>query len=238
MYRFSLFHCLSLFLGGLPCSCCMSLFYCQQFGVYKLFQWRNVSPLHSFHHSSNQSFDSPACLTHQIPHGFMSFILEVIFVTLSSSSSFCWPFIRETCPNRSFDCTLSVLSIAWRHASFINSNCFNMSVLIVNLSQGICLLSYVSLSLSLSPPLSQVSVWPNCWRGVVVLHSDHHFILHSQFGCFPDCGKDGLAYRERRRPGQADWDRLRNARLRFHQRVLQGKTAIEMFYQMQYHRHF
>lgn len=47
---------LSVCLGGLPCSCCVSLFYRQQFGVYKLFQWRNVSPLHSFDQDDLSSF--------------------------------------------------------------------------------------------------------------------------------------------------------------------------------------
>lgn len=85
----------------------------------------------------------------------LSFILEVIFVTLFSSSSFFRPFIRETCPNRSFNCTLSdcfVRSLK-TFASLISSNSFNICVLIVNLSQGICLLSYC-LSVSLPHSLS------------------------------------------------------------------------------------
>lgn len=62
----------------------------------------------------------------------------------------------------------------------------------------------------------QVSVWAYCWRCVVVLHPYHHFFLHSQPGCFPDGGKNGIAHRERRRPGQADRDSLRDAGLRLH----------------------
>lgn len=144
--------------------------------------------------------------------------------------------MRQTCPNRSFTCALSdgFVSFLKTFTSFIGSNSFYTSVLIVNLSQGFCLLSYC-FSFSLFPSLSlyQVSVWSYCWRCVVVLHPDHHFILHCQSGCFPDCGKDGVSYRECRRPGQADWDRLRNTRLRFHQRVLQGKKAMQIYCQMQ-----
>ncbi len=82
-------HSLFLFLGGLPCSCCMSILL-SAVGVYKLFQWRSASPHHSFHHSSIHLFNFPAHRTHLLPLGFLSFILEVIFVTLSfSSSSFC-----------------------------------------------------------------------------------------------------------------------------------------------------
>ncbi len=140
---------------------------------------------------------------------------------------------RDTCPNRGFTCTCDFVSFLKTFTSFIGSNSFCTSVLIVNLSQGFCLLSYcLSFSLCPSPALSQVSVWPYCWRCVVVLHSDHHFILYGQSGCFPDCGKNGVAYRGCRRPGQADWYRLRNTRLRFHQRVLQGKTAIKIYCQM------
>ncbi len=57
--------------------------------------------------------------------------------------------MRRTGPNRSFTCTLSdFVSLL----SFIGSNSFNTSVLIVNLSQGFCLLSY-GLFFSLFPSL-------------------------------------------------------------------------------------
>lgn len=62
----------------------------------------------------------------------------------------------------------------------------------------------------------QVSVWAYCWRCVVVLHPYHHFFLHSQPGCFPDSGKNGIAHRECRRPGQTDRDSLRDTGLRLH----------------------
>lgn len=62
----------------------------------------------------------------------------------------------------------------------------------------------------------QVSVWAYCWRCVVVLHPYHHFFLHSQPGCFPHCGEDGVTHRERRGLGQADRDSLRNTGLRLH----------------------
>ncbi|KAF3847827.1 hypothetical protein F7725_020855 [Dissostichus mawsoni] len=37
-----------------------------------------------------------------------------------------------------------------------------------------------------------VPVWAYCWRCVGVLHPHHHLLLHSQPGCFPHSGEDGL----------------------------------------------
>lgn len=87
-----------------------------------------------------------------------------------------------------------------------------------------------NLSLLFSPPrlhLSslQVSVWTYCWRCVVVLHPYHHFFLHSQPGCFPHCGEDGVTHWECRGLGQTDRDRLRDSGLRLYQGVLQGMDS-------------
>lgn len=71
--------------------------------------------------------------------------------------------------------------------------------------------------------ISQVSLGPHRGRRVVVLHSDHHLLVHGQPGCVPHRGEDGVAHRERRGSGQTDRDRLRDARLRINQRVFYGK---------------
>lgn len=63
---------------------------------------------------------------------------------------------------------------------------------------------------------SQVSVRAYCRRSVVVLHTHHHLLLHSQPGCLPHRGEDGFADRKCRGPGQADRDRLWDVRLRLY----------------------
>lgn len=69
----------------------------------------------------------------------------------------------------------------------------------------------------------QVPVWPHRWRRLVVLHLDHHLLLHSQPGRLPDRGEDGISHWECRGPSEADRNRLRDPRSGIHEGVLQGR---------------
>nr|XP_049597674.1 glutamate receptor 1 isoform X2 [Syngnathus scovelli] len=71
--------------------------------------------------------------------------------------------------------------------------------------------------------LAQVVVGSHRGRRVVVLHADHHLLVHGQPGRLPDGRAHGVAHRERRRPRQAERDRLRHSGRRIHQGILQGQ---------------
>lgn len=77
--------------------------------------------------------------------------------------------------------------------------------------------------LTLLPFGLQVSVWTHRGRRLVVLHFDHHLLIHSQPGRLPDCGEDGVSHRERRGPGEADRNCLWDIGSRLHEGVLQGE---------------
>lgn len=62
----------------------------------------------------------------------------------------------------------------------------------------------------------QVPVRPHRWWRLVVLHVDHHLLIHSQPGCLLDSGEDGVAHRECRGPSEADGNRLWDAGSRIH----------------------
>lgn len=51
---------------------------------------------------------------------------------------------------------------------------------------------------------------------MVVLHVDHHLLLHCQPGCLPHGGEDGLAHWLGRRLGQANQNRVRRRERRLH----------------------
>lgn len=69
----------------------------------------------------------------------------------------------------------------------------------------------------------QVLVWPHRGRRLVVLHLDHHLLLHSQPGRLPDGGEDGVSHRECRGPSKADGNRLRDPGSGIYEGVLQGR---------------
>jgi hypothetical protein len=50
----------------------------------------------------------------------------------------------------------------------------------------------------------------------VVLHLDHHLFIHSQLGCLPDRGEDGISHRECRGLSKADRNCLRDTGSRIH----------------------
>ena len=69
----------------------------------------------------------------------------------------------------------------------------------------------------------QVLVRPHRGRRLVVLHLDHHLLLHSQSGRLPDGGEDGVSHWECRGPSKADGNRLRDPRSGIYEGVLQGR---------------
>lgn len=59
-----------------------------------------------------------------------------------------------------------------------------------------------------------LSGYEHAYRGwhMVVLHPDHHLVVHRESGGFPYGGKNDQSDRERRRSRQSDGYRIRNSR--------------------------
>ena len=62
---------------------------------------------------------------------------------------------------------------------------------------------------------------------VVVLHTDHHFLVHCQSGRFPDRRTDGVAHRKCRRSRQTERHFVRHDRGRIHHDVFQGRDSLK-----------
>lgn len=79
----------------------------------------------------------------------------------------------------------------------VSSSDLSLSFLLLSFSL-FYLLHFVHIFLSSLPPpsLSQVSVRSNSGRSLVVLHTDHHLVLHGEPGGVPHCGADGVSHRE------------------------------------------
>lgn len=62
----------------------------------------------------------------------------------------------------------------------------------------------------------------------MVFHAHHHLLLHGKPGSLPHRGEDGVAHRLRRRPCQADEDRIRSGRGWLHHDLLQGWLQLDI----------
>lgn len=119
--------------------------------------------------------------------------------------------------NRSSFFMLNNISLVYKQRLNLTLRCFLLKYDLLNMHFVRCIFeNLITVSLSVCLSRCQVSVWTNSWRSLVVLHSDHHLLLHGKPGRFPHRGEDGVTYRECRRSRQADRNRIRNPRFRFH----------------------